>query len=199
MFIHVQYEISWKNYSWSFPSLQHIWREAIIIPIYFDKRHTWKPHKLTIMRKLAGTTWWTDEQIPKTSYQGTVRPNLENSIGNNCQRQPTELNTKHCTLSQEPWSRPWRNTKIQSHNYECLTDHNMEGKLQCYTKNRLKSNSFIHETKKPKTTKGSRHARYSRVYGWHHEPSRNWYINSDISHEGTSHRARNRWWQYQTH
>ena len=38
--------------------------------------------------------------------------------------------------------------QIQSHNYECLTDHNMEGKLQGFTKNRLKSSSFIHEVKK---------------------------------------------------
>ena len=36
-------------------------------------------HKLTIMRKLAGTTWGTDEQNLKTSYQGTVRPNLQYS------------------------------------------------------------------------------------------------------------------------
>ena len=34
---------------------------------------------MTIMRKLAGTTWGTDEQNLKTSYKGTVRPNLEYS------------------------------------------------------------------------------------------------------------------------
>ena len=68
--------------------------------------------------------------------------------------------------------------QIQSHNYECLTDHNMEGKLQGFTKNRLKSSSFIHEAKKLKTTRCScpRHARYSSVYGLYHEPSRNGYI-----------------------
>jgi len=55
------------------------------MPIPFDKRHTWKPFsvhqrgKLTTMRKLAGTTWWTDEQILKKSYLGTVRQNLEYS------------------------------------------------------------------------------------------------------------------------
>ena len=42
-----------------------------------------------------------------------------------------------------------------------------------------------------------RHARYFPVYGWHHEPNRNWYINSDNLHKGTSPWAGNRWWQYQ--
>ena len=31
------------NHSWSFRTLSHICREAIIIQISFDKRHTWKP------------------------------------------------------------------------------------------------------------------------------------------------------------
>ena len=34
---------------------------------------------LTIMRKLSGTARGTDEQKLKTSYHGTVRPNLEYS------------------------------------------------------------------------------------------------------------------------
>ena len=35
--------------------------------------------KLAIMRKLAGTTWGSNEQILKTVYEGSVRPVLEYS------------------------------------------------------------------------------------------------------------------------
>ena len=63
--------------------------EATYLGVTFDKRQTWRPHinrvegmarrKLTIMRKLAGTTWGANEQILKTMYQGTVRPTMEYS------------------------------------------------------------------------------------------------------------------------
>ena len=119
-----------------------------------------------------------------------------------------ELKTKHYALSHEPWSRPWRNTKIQSHKYEWLSDHHLEDNIQGYTKNRLKSSSFIHEAfeikihkaMKLKTTRCSCpwHARCSIVYGRYHELSRHCFINSDNLHEGTSPWAGNRWWQYQT-
>ena len=61
--------------------------QATYLGVTFDKRLTWKPNiaqvegkarrKLSIMRKLAGTTWGADEQILKNMYQGTVRPHLE--------------------------------------------------------------------------------------------------------------------------
>ena len=77
----------------------------------------------------------------------------------------------------------------------------MDGKLQGYTKSRLKSSSFIHEAKQLKTTRCScpRHANYSTVYDWHHEPSRKFYINSGNLHDGTSPWAENRWWHYQAY
>lgn len=62
------------------------------------QRLTWKPHiahaegkarrKLTSMRKLAGTSWVANEQIPKIIYRGTVRPYLENAG----QLQPRQIN-----------------------------------------------------------------------------------------------------------
>ena len=143
--------------------------------------------------------------MSKTSRQATreqLDPTL-NTAHQHMQQLPKAIywawiklkNRRHYALSQEPW----RNAKIQSHTYECLPDHHMKGKLQGYTKNRLKISSFIHEAKELKTTRWScpRHARYSPVYGWHHEPSWNWYINSDNLHEGTSPWAGYNWWQYQ--
>ena len=49
MLTHVGNSAIWKflkiyNNSWSFRTLLHIWREAIIIPISFDTMHKWKPH-----------------------------------------------------------------------------------------------------------------------------------------------------------
>ena len=63
---------------------------ATYLGVTFYKRQTWKPHinhveriacrKLSIMCKLAGTTWDANEQILKTIYQGTVRPIMEYSL-----------------------------------------------------------------------------------------------------------------------
>ena len=39
---------------------------------------------------------------------------------------------------------------LQAHTYKCLPDYHMKGKLQSYTKNRLKCSSFVHEAKKLK-------------------------------------------------
>ena len=63
--------------------------QSTYLGVTFDKRLTWKTHtlrtegkarkKLAIMRKLAGTTWGTNEQILMTVYEGSVRPVLEYS------------------------------------------------------------------------------------------------------------------------
>ena len=87
-------------------TLPHIWREATILPISLYKRHTWKPYithqwgrldkKVTIMRKLAGT--WSRYSSQATKEQLNREPDIPKleriqliSIGNKCQRQPTEL------------------------------------------------------------------------------------------------------------
>ena len=83
------------------------------LEVTFNKRHTSKPHIAHVKGKARqNLTILIDEQVLKTSYQGTVRPNLLISIGHNSQRQPSELGSRlksRCyALSQEPW----RNTKI---------------------------------------------------------------------------------------
>ena len=196
------------NHSWSFRILLHIWREAIIIPISFDKGHTWKPH-IAHQRGKLDKSWrlcvcWLGQHRGLVSrYSRHVTREQLNPTGNTSHHHRQQLpettywawikiKTRHYALSQEPW----RNTKLQSHKYEYLPDHHIEDKLQGYTKNRLKSNSFIHEAKKLKTTRCScpRHARYSPVYGWQPKLI---HINSDNLHECTSPCAGNRWWQYQ--
>ena len=60
--------------------------QATNLGVTFDKRLYWKPHtlrtegkarkKMAIMRKLARTTWGSNEQILMTVYKGSVRPIL---------------------------------------------------------------------------------------------------------------------------
>ena len=158
--------------------------EATYLGVIFDKRQTWKPQiahaegkarkKLSIMRKLAGTTWGADEQILKKMYQGTVRPHLEYSSPAWSSSAKTNL---HCLdkvqnqalriitgamkstpiqyMEQVTGIQPLqerRKTKIllQAQKYECLPDHPMKNRLQGFTKNRLKRSSFVHEAKKLK-------------------------------------------------
>ena len=75
MLTHVGNSAIWEllknnNHIWSISTLPHIWREAIIIPISFDKRHTWKPHIANQRGRLAKADkyayavwdWWADTQ-----------------------------------------------------------------------------------------------------------------------------------------
>ncbi|KAK7110705.1 hypothetical protein V1264_014535 [Littorina saxatilis] len=61
--------------------------EVTYLGVTYDKKQTWRPHiqkaegktrrKISIMRKLAGTTWGANENILKRVYEGAVRPHLE--------------------------------------------------------------------------------------------------------------------------
>ena len=81
-----------------------IWHDALVEATHCQSEGKAR-QKLPSMHTLAGTTWWTDEQILKTCYQGTVRSYWDWE----------KLKTRHYALSQGPRSRPWRNTKLQSH------------------------------------------------------------------------------------
>ena len=65
--------------------------EQTYLGVTFDRRLSWKPQiakaeskarkKLSIMRKLAGTSWGANERILKQVYQGNVCPTLEYGSG----------------------------------------------------------------------------------------------------------------------
>ena len=146
--------------------------EATYLGITFDKRQTWKQHiakaeakarrRLAILRKLAGTTWGASEKIPKTVYQGTVRPHLEYGSSawsttaktnqqalDKVQYQALRLITgamrstpitemERLTGVQPLGQRRDGKNIMQAEKFKCLTNHHVKTRLEGLTKNRLK-------------------------------------------------------------
>jgi len=124
------------------------------------------------MRKLAETTWGTNEQILKTVYEGSVRHVLEYSSTawsttaktnqqslDKIQTQALRIITgamkstpitfmEQTTAIQPLQQRRQENILLQAEKYKCLPDHPMKKKVECSTKNRIKRSSFTHEVKK---------------------------------------------------
>ena len=154
--------------------------EATYLGVTFDKRLTWKPHtlrtegkarkKLTIMRKLAGTTWGANEQILKAVYEGSVRPVLEysstawpttaktNQQSLDIQNQALRIITgamkstpitfmEQTTAIQPLQQRRHAKVLLQTEKYKCLPHHPMKEKEEGRTKNRIKRSSFTHVKK----------------------------------------------------
>ena len=148
--------------------------EATYLGVTCDKMLTWKSHtlhteahkKLTIMRKLAGTTWAANEQILKTVYEGSVRPVLKYSSTawsttaktnqqslDNIQNQALRITAgamKSITFMEETTAikplQQRRQAKVLLHaeKYKCLPDHPMKERVEGRTKNRIKKSSYIH-------------------------------------------------------
>ena len=141
------------------------------------KQHTAKAEakarrRMAILRKLVGTTWGASEKILKTVYQGTVRPHLEYGSSawsttaktnqqalDKVQKQALRLITgamrstpitemKRLTGVQPLGQRRDAKNMMQAEKFKCLTNHPMKTRLEGLTKNRLKRNSFVHESKK---------------------------------------------------
>ena len=146
--------------------------------VKLDKRLTWNPHlkdvqanttrKLSIMKKLAGTTWGANSKILKRVYTGTVRPSLE--YGNTAWATAAKSNTsrldkvqnaglrlitggmkttpihKMQTLSNLQPLEHRRKEKlcIHSEKLKRMPTHAMHKELQNLTKNRLERQSFNH-------------------------------------------------------
>lgn len=156
--------------------------EATYLGVTFDKKQTWKPQiqkteakarqKLSIMRKLAGTTWGANENILKRVYQGVVRPHLEYGASAWCTAAKTHQQTLDRVQNQAlriitgsmkstpiqamekvtaipPLSKR-RDAKlmVQAQKYRSLPEHPMGKRLEKGTKNRLKRSSFLHETRR---------------------------------------------------
>jgi len=156
--------------------------EVTYLGVIYDKKQTWRPHiqkaegkarrKISIMRKLAGTTWGANETILKRVYEGAVRPHLEygspawstaskthlqalDTVQDQALRvitgamRSTPIKTMEETVGIQPLS-DRRDAKImvQAEKYRCLPNHPMKHKLGGLTKNRLKRSSFVHESKR---------------------------------------------------
>ena len=153
--------------------------EATYLGVTFDKKQTWKQHiakaegkagrKMTILRKLAGTTWGASEKVLKTVYQGTVRPHLEygstawsttaktnqqalDKVQNQALRLITEMRStpitemERLTGVQPLCQRRDAKSMMQAEKFKCLTNHPMKTRQEGLTKNRLKRSSFVHES-----------------------------------------------------
>ena len=127
--------------------------------------------RLCILRKLAGTNWGAHDKILKTVYLGTIRPILEygssawmstaktnqlklDKVQNQALRlitgalKSTPIKAIEDVTAIPPLTKR-RETKalMQASKYQHLPDHPMKEKLESLTKNGLKRNSYIHETK----------------------------------------------------
>ena len=146
-----------------------------------DSRLTWKPHieeiqeraykKLSIMKKLAGTTWGANAQILKQVYRGTVRPVAEyastswitasrttknklDKVQNAGLRiilgamKTTPVREMEKTADLEPLeTRRQHKALVQAEKAKRLPSHPLHTKLQSRTKNRLKRQSLNHVVK----------------------------------------------------
>ncbi|XP_048778819.2 uncharacterized protein LOC125682098 [Ostrea edulis] len=149
--------------------------------VTFDKRMTWKQHitsaeakarrKLSIMRKLAGTNWGTNEKILKSVYQGNVRPHLEygstswmtaakthlqtlDKVQNQALRiitgamKSTPIHSMEEITNITPLSKRREcNAMLQAAKYCCTEDHPMNNRLTQLSSGRLKRSSFVLETR----------------------------------------------------
>ena len=149
--------------------------------ITFDRRLTWKSHiegaekraktRLTVMRKLAGSTWGADMKTLNKAYVGNVRPALEYGMAtwgtaaktnldrlSRVQNQATRIMTgamkstsikdmESVTGFQPLTDRRDMKVLIQDAKFKRLTDHPMNERMGQPVCNRLKRNSFLHQTK----------------------------------------------------
>ena len=147
--------------------------------ITFDQRLTWKPQvdkaecnsklRLTLMKKLAGTSWGADATTLKRLYTGRVRPTLEYGITawgtaaksnfnkvSKIQNQATRIitgamkSTPIMELETATGLEPLedrRDTKIlvQAAKFKRLPTHPMKERLGEPIKGRLKRESFVHQ------------------------------------------------------
>lgn len=146
--------------------------------IKFDKKLTWANHinetskiatqKLSLMKKLAGTTWGADLNTLKQLYVGNVRSTLEyglsahstaaktnkdklNQIQNSALRimtgamKSTPITSMEATTGLQSLDER-REEKIlkQTEKYKRLPEHPMNEKLKDLTQKRLKRTSFQH-------------------------------------------------------
>ena len=149
--------------------------------VTLDRRLTWKTHldksltrsklRMTLMKKLAGTTWGADQTVLKKLYIGRIRPVLEygsaatstaaksntgkqDRLQNQAMRMMTgamkstpinalETETGLNSLSER------RDTKIltQAAKFKCLQNHPMRKRMSEPTKGRLQRKSFIHNSR----------------------------------------------------
>ena len=126
---------------------------------------------MTIMKKLAGTSWGADQTVLKKLYVGRIRPVLE--YGSAATSTAAKSNTeKHDRLQNQAMrmitgamvSTPIsaletvtglqpledrRNTKIltQAAKFKCLQNHPMRKRMSEPTKGRLQRKSFIHNSR----------------------------------------------------
>ena len=143
-----------------------------------DRRLTWKTHleeaqakamrRLSIMKKLAGTTWGAVPKVLKTIYTGAIRPVME--YGNTAWATAANTNTNQLSKVQNAGLRiitgamkttpirsmevatdlrPLDNRReekiyIQSEKIRRLNNHKLHDKINELTKNRLKRTSFNH-------------------------------------------------------
>ena len=156
--------------------------EATYLGVTFDKRQTWKPHieraerkarrKLTILRKLAGTSWGANEKVLKQVYQGVVRPHLEYGstawstaakthlqtldrvqnqalrlITGSMRSTPIQAMEEVAAIQPLVQRRDMKNL-VQAEKIKALPHHPMGHRMDQPTKNRLKRSSFLYETRR---------------------------------------------------
>ena len=149
--------------------------------VTFDKRLTWKQQlqkaenrgkmRLTLMKKLAGSSWGADATTLKRLYTGRVRPVLEYGMASwgttakshfdrvcKVQNQATRIITgamrstpilelETTTGLQSLEDRRDSNLLIQAAKFKRLPNHPMKTRLSKPTKGRLKRGSFVHQTR----------------------------------------------------
>ena len=150
-----------------------------------DRRLTWKPHieqaqakatrRISIMKKLAGTTWGASPKILKTIYTGAIRPVIEygntswataahtntqqlSKVQNTSLRlitgalKTTPIRAMETTADLRPLeSRREEKVFIHSEKIRRLHDHKLNSKIGELTKNRLKRPSFNHLAREIRT------------------------------------------------
>ena len=149
--------------------------------VTFDKRLTWRQQtekaearakvRLTLMKKLAGTTWGADTVTLKRLYTGRVRPVLEYGMTawgttaksnfdrvSKVQNQATRIITGAMkstpimeleTITGLQSLDDRRDLKLlsQAAKFKRLQDHPMRQRLSQPTKGRLKRESFVHQSR----------------------------------------------------
>ena len=112
----------------------------------------------------SGTTWEASQKTLKTDYQGTVRLHLEHGCTAWLTTEKTNQQVLDKVQSQElhlitgamrstPITEMERLTGVQPLGQDpdasrCMPNHPMKTRLEGLTKNRLKRNSFVQESKK---------------------------------------------------